>query len=289
MSVFDATSTLDGYQRGKTESDDRLLESLIPDLESSIPRLVVAVHARPKTKKSKGLVVCVKTLTGKSVTIVCASNDTVDCVKSQIRVTAHVPVDDQRIMYGSKQLEDHRKLSYYKIKNNSSLYLIARLRGGFSKAPSASRSFVDVSNGSKVVKRELSHTAPDWRECTKGLNVEGFCENVGCRAYGERIVHRMGFDYFNLMKENDVECPECNTEVKPITCGFYSCAWKFEGIKTSDSFSISSRWQEAKEENIYHRFDERCNTVNWSSLVLMAKPLEEATAAKLTTTFFFCR
>ncbi|CAI5723144.1 unnamed protein product [Peronospora destructor] len=149
-------------------SDDRLLESLIPDLESSTPRLVVAVQARPKTTKSKGLVVFVKTLTGKSVTVVSTSDDTVDCVKSQIRVQAHVPVDDQRIMYGSKQLEDNRKLWYYKIKNNSSLYLVARLRGGITEG-SASRSFVNVSNGLKLVERKLSHTAPDWRGCTKGL------------------------------------------------------------------------------------------------------------------------
>ncbi|CAI5723235.1 unnamed protein product [Peronospora destructor] len=185
------------------QDDDRLLESLILDLESSTPRLVVAVQARPKTTKNKGLVVFVKTLTGKSVTVVCTSDDTVDCVKSQIRVQAHVPVDDQRI------------------------------------------------------------------------------------SNGERIIHRMGFDYFNLMKESDVQCPECNTEVKPITCGFYNCAWKFEGIKTGDSFSISSRWKEVEDENKYHRFDERCNSMKWSSLLFVAKPLQESTAANLNIPTFF--
>lgn len=266
---------------GTRISDARLLESLIPGLESSTPRLVATVRARPNAAKGKSLVVFVKTLTGKTVIVACTSEDAVGYVKTRVRDEAHIPVANQRIMYGGKQLEDHRKLSLYKIQKNSSLHLVARLPGGgFSGGPSAPRSFADVSDGSKLAKLELVTTGPEWRTCEEGLNVEGLCENRDCSAYGEMIIQPMEFEYFNLMK-NDIQCPECHVKVKPITCGFYSCAWKFEGIKASDCFSISSRWKEARGEK-YYRFDESCRSVDWLSLLLVVKPLQESVAAKLT-------
>ena len=92
------------HVHGSRVSADRLFKSLIPDVESSTPRLVVAVQARRQTTRCKSLVVFVKTLTGKSVTIVYTSDDTVKCVKLELRAKAHVPMDDQRIMYRNKQL-----------------------------------------------------------------------------------------------------------------------------------------------------------------------------------------
>lgn len=40
-----------------------------------------------------------------------------------------LPMEDQRLLFGLEQLKDYNTLSYYKIKENSRLNLVLRLRG----------------------------------------------------------------------------------------------------------------------------------------------------------------
>ena len=41
-----------------------------------------------------------------------------------------MPIDDQRLIFSGKQLEDNRTICDYKIHNGNELYLVVRLRGG---------------------------------------------------------------------------------------------------------------------------------------------------------------
>ncbi|XP_042889936.1 polyubiquitin-B-like [Penaeus japonicus] len=76
------------------------------------------------------LLVYVKTLTGKTVTIEISPQDTVEVLKAKLEDKEGIPPDQQRIIHDGNQLEDGRTLDSYNIKSEAVLHLILRLRGG---------------------------------------------------------------------------------------------------------------------------------------------------------------
>lgn len=72
----------------------------------------------------------IKTQTGKKTIINCPYNTSVLSMKDTIENIEGIPVDQQRLIYKGKTTEDNKYISYYKIKDNDTIDIILRIRGG---------------------------------------------------------------------------------------------------------------------------------------------------------------
>ena len=96
-------------------------------------------------------ITCV-TITGKQIKMTVDRHNTVLQLKKNIYKKTDIMLDDQRIVFGGKQLEDNNTLDTYNIENGDKVHLVVRLRGGMFHNTSGRADFVSLNFNTKFQK-----------------------------------------------------------------------------------------------------------------------------------------
>lgn len=71
----------------------------------------------------------IKTLQGKTLTLEVKPEDSIGAIKQRIFEKEGIPVDQQRLVFNGKQLEDNQSVNDYNMADGCSVHLVLRLRG----------------------------------------------------------------------------------------------------------------------------------------------------------------
>ena len=91
------------------------------------------------------------TLTGRVLFIQIRPSDTVLHIKQEIFKQDGLLIDQQRMVFNGKHLQDNTCVHEYGIKENSRIHLILRLRGGMFHASSSRSDYLTLSYESKEI------------------------------------------------------------------------------------------------------------------------------------------
>lgn len=102
--------------------------------------------------EEKRFQICVRTLTGKTISLFAHASLPVEDLKEMIQKSEGIPIDQQRLIFSGLQIEDGNNLDYYGIQKHSTLNLVLRLRGGMYHPASGRDGYKNVDDISTSVK-----------------------------------------------------------------------------------------------------------------------------------------
>jgi hypothetical protein len=122
------------------EDDEEEEEAEVPPLsscgrsgeEAKALRRASEVRRAALLAEHPSMQIFVRTLTGKSITLVVTSKFSILDVKFAVEEKEGIPPDQQRLIFAGKQLEDDRTLEACSIRRESIVHLVLRLGGKFA-------------------------------------------------------------------------------------------------------------------------------------------------------------
>ena len=183
---------------------------------------------------------------------------------------------NESIDYGSPRfstdrhyIDDLKTFKDYNIKNGSSLYFHMHFNC------KSSLPFSDVSREGHNLKWDK--TAPKWRIAKKGLCLEGKCTNSDCDAFNQMVLINMGeICIFRLGLDKTrqrTNCPICYEHVKPVTCGFNNCEYRYISIKETNEATVNEKSNWKRIGDNYYRFEEN-QSANYIKLLIEVRKLD---------------
>jgi hypothetical protein len=114
------------------------LDELIPFLKSFYHDVLFKVY--------------IKHMTGNSIEILITHQMSIEEIKMKIQDTLGIPLDQQRLIFAGKELNDSKVSGMYNIAENANISLVLRLRGGMHHVSSTGVLRTDIDS----LKEELS-------------------------------------------------------------------------------------------------------------------------------------